>query len=148
MAVKKVIDYKNKNAPYDELLKMGAENIERLPSGKPVAKNCFISVSHSGTKCAIARSEKEIGIDIEKIQDRNFESLAERFFSDNEKEYYNKNKTPTAFYEIWTRKESYSKITGEGIKEIFKLTDTFSLSDYVFTTEELDGYVLTVCEKR
>lgn len=146
MTEKRVFDYKFDTEPYEVLSSMGVVGISKLQNGKPVAENCFISVSHSDTKCAVCKSENPVGIDIEKIEDRKFDSLVERFFSDNEKEYYNKNKTSTAFYEIWTRKEAFSKITGEGIKEIFKLTDTFSLDGYNFQTEKLDGYILTVCE--
>ena len=93
-------------------------------------------------------SEKEIGIDIEKITDRGFEKIVRRIFGEKEKEYYFKNKTPQIFYEIWTRKEAYSKISGDGIRDIMKATDTFSLEGYEFKTQIQDGFVLTVCEKR
>ena len=130
----------NRELAYKALEKMGARDIQKLPNGKPVASNCFISISHSGQKTAVGKSEKPIGIDIEKIENRNFNPLAERFFTENE--------TAAAFYEIWTRKEAHAKITGDGLKEIFRMTDTFSLKEYNFTTKMLDGYVLTVCEKK
>lgn len=149
MAEIKIADcFGNRELAYKTLEKMGARDIQKLPNGKPVASNCFISISHSRGKTAVCKSEKPIGIDIEKIENRNFNPLAERFFTENEKKYFNENGTAAAFYEIWTRKEAHAKITGDGLKEIFRMTDTFSLNEYDFTTKMLDGYVLTVCEKK
>lgn len=132
---------------YDGLLRLGAENVSYLPNGKPVAENCFVSISHSNGKCAVCVSDREVGIDIEKITDRDFEKTVKRTFGEKEKEYYLKNKSARVFYEIWTRKEAYSKISGDGIKDIMKGTDTFSLEGYEFKTQFHDGFVLTVCEK-
>ncbi len=149
MTEKYFLDYGNKTTPYEKLKEIGAKDIEKLPSGKPVSSNCFISISHSGKKCAVVKSQNAVGIDLEEIKQRDFLKLSNRFFSEKEKEYFENEKySAKAFYTIWTRKESYAKLTGEGLKEIFRQTDTFSLSDYVFTTEELDGYILTVCEKK
>lgn len=130
------------------LAEMGAENISYLPSGKPVAENCFISISHSKGKCAVCVSEFPVGIDIEKIADRSFDRTVKRVFGEKETEYYIKNNSAEAFCEIWTRKEAYSKISGEGIREIMRGADTFCLEGYEFQTQFLDGFALTVCEKK
>lgn len=132
----------------EELEGLGAKNISYLKNGKPVAENLFVSISHSNGRCAVCVSEREVGIDIEKISDRDFEKIVRRFFGEKEKEYYFKNKTPQIFYEIWTRKEAYSKISGDGIRDIMKATDTFSLDGYEFKTQIQDGFVLTTCEKK
>lgn len=78
---------------------------------------------------------KDVGCDIEKIPDseekRNIFSISKRFFSENEQKFitsaHDKNK---AFYEVWTRNESYLKCTGEGIGGM-KKTDTFNLPSTV-----------------
>lgn len=153
MTVVKIFDCENASrdecrAKADEILtNMGAKNIIRLENGKPVAENLFVSISHSGGKFAVCASQNPIGIDIEKIADRDFDSIVKRIFGAKEKEYYSKNKSADAFYEIWTRKEAYSKILGDGIRDIIKGTDTFSLDGYEFKTQFQDGFVLTVCEK-
>ena len=154
MALIKIFEYRefNKKAhsakAKEELEKMGAENIAYLANGKPVAENMFVSISHSNGKCAVCTSERPVGIDIEKVTDRNFEKTVKKIFGEKEKAYLLNNKSPSAFYEIWTRKEAYSKISGEGIKNIIKGTDTFCLDGYDFKTQFFDGFVMTVCEKR
>lgn len=132
----------------EELERLGAENISYLKNGKPVADNLFVSISHSNGRCAVCVSEREVGIDIEKIADRDFEKIVRKTFSKKEREYYFNSKSPQTFYEIWTRKEAHSKISGEGIRDIMKATDTFSLDVYEFKTQIQDGFVLTTCEKR
>lgn len=155
MAEIKVFEYKSENMSgghlskaLDELIKMGAERIDYLENGKPVAPNVFVSISHSCGKCAVCVSEFPVGIDIEKIRDRDFEKTVERTFGEKEKEYYYRAKSPAAFYEIWTRKEAHAKITGDGIKEIIKGTDTVSLDGVEFKTKIIDGFVLTTAEQK
>lgn len=144
--LKQSIDRKStKNA----LRELGAENLRYLPNGKPVADNCFVSVTHSGDSAAVCASNRPIGIDMEKADAvRDFRKIAERFFSEKELEYYKENPIPLRFYEIWTRKEAYSKISGDGLKDIFRKTDTLSLDGYSFKTESCGEYVITVCEAK
>lgn len=129
------------------LSEMGAQNVRYLENGKPVADNCYVSVSHSGDTAVVCKSDRPIGIDIEKIDTpREFQRLAERYFSSAELQYFNDEPTAQRFYEIWTKKEAYSKISGEGIKMIARGFDTFSLKDVTFKTEKRENYIITVCE--
>lgn len=135
------------SAAYNALTAMGAEGIKYLENGKPVADNCYVSVSHSGTLGAVCMSDRPVGIDVEKIDaDRNFVKLSNRLFGIKEQQYFCKNPTPQTFYEMWTRKEAYSKISGEGIRKIQRGFDTFLLSDVSFQTEIINGYAITLCE--
>lgn len=130
-----------------ELLNMGVENLW-YDRNKPMADNCFVSISHSGDMVAVCRSNKPIGIDIELINEkRNLEKLSNRVFCGKELEIFKNNPTPEQFYEIWTKKEAYSKIEGQGVNEIMKGFDIFNLQDYEFHTEIVNNYALSICEK-
>lgn len=73
-------------------------------NNKPVLKNNAkkISISHSKEFIALAFSDYECGIDIEKIQDRDYKKIAERmkFNCNNEIE----------FYQEWTKFEAEYKL--------------------------------------
>ena len=130
-----------------ELLNMGVKNLW-YDRNKPMADNCFVSISHSGDMVAVCTSENPIGIDIEKIDTkRNLEKLSKRVFKGQELEAFEQNPTPEQFYEIWTQKEAYSKIDGQGVNEIMKGFDIFDLQNYEFHTEIVNDYALSICEK-
>ncbi|MBQ8767736.1 MAG: 4'-phosphopantetheinyl transferase superfamily protein [Clostridia bacterium] len=132
----------------EALINMGVDGLHYNEKKKPLADNCFVSISHSGNMVAVCKSQKPIGIDIEKIdKSRSLEKIANRFYHGKELELFNKNPTAETFFEIWTLKEAYSKISGEGVGEVFEGFDVFSLSDYNFKTEKIDEYMLSVCEK-
>ena len=88
--------------------------------GKPLLSNhesINFNISHSGNWVVCAINDHEIGIDIEKIEDIDFD-IAKSFFS--EKEYINLmkkdiNKRKDYFYDLWTLKESYIKACGKGL---------------------------------
>lgn len=127
---------------------MGVEDLTYEPNGKPVAKNCYVSISHSGDHVAVCRNDDvPVGIDIEKMTDRNFNKIANRFFCGKELEIFNENPTAETFYEIWTRKEAYSKILGTGVSEVVKGFDVYSLANYEFETQIAGEYLVSLCEK-
>ena len=113
--------------------------IERTENGKPYLKNIsdiYFNISHSGNAVAVAISDNEIGIDIEKIKTPNLK-VAERFFTENEKKYIN---SDIDFFEIWTKKEAYFKQLGKGISDDFSKTDildkgikTITQNDFVIS---------------
>lgn len=82
--------------------------------GKPYFENnpVYFSVSHSGDLIVCALNETKIGIDVEEITEFN-PKLIDRICSSTEKEYIGASKSK--FFEIWTAKEAYSKILGEGL---------------------------------
>lgn len=130
------------------LIDVGVLGLRYEENGKPVADNCYVSISHSGNMVAVCTSEKPIGIDIEKIDEkRNLEKLSNRVFCGEELETFKNNPTPEQFYEIWTQKEAYSKIDGNGVNEIMSGFDIFKLQDYEFQTEIVNNCILSICEK-
>ena len=119
--------------------------------GKPYAESgiCF-SVSHSGDLAAIAVDDACIGVDVEVLPDENRLKIADRFYHPAERAYVTQAEDKCrAFCEIWTRKEAYLKMTGEGISTDLTAFDTTSppLSEQLFTIQ-LNGYCLSVCSER
>ena len=115
--------------------------------GKPYFRDlplCF-SLSHSGEAVFLAISEGEIGADIQCVTGADWKTLAERFYGHEDLERMGicKNndvmgemaeKPGSAtihgtdsssgdankgelFYQLWTRKEAYGKLTGEGVSK-------------------------------
>lgn len=120
--------------------------------GKPeIADICFnLSHSHEMVVCAV--SAKSVGCDVEKVVPAP-EKVAERFFTKKETEYINRDED---FFRLWTMKESYMKMTGEGIHlplNQFEIRLEEQLKVYregercvCFIKEyEIPGYKLSVC---
>ena len=116
--------------------------------GKPYAQNgVYFSVSHSGRMAAIAVDNTEVGLDVERLPDESRLKIADRFYHPAERDYVRKADDPRrAFGEIWTRKEAYLKMTGEGISTDLTAFDTTAppLSGMLYTTAVGD-YCLSIC---
>lgn len=79
-------------------------------------KSVFYNIAHSQNLCVCVADEENCGIDCEKITNKNYDRLIDGRFTENEKKYIeNSADKKYAFYEIWTRKESYLKMTGTGL---------------------------------
>lgn len=88
-------------------------------NGKPYLKeygNIFFSLSHSGNYVLCAFSEREIGADIQEHRSVK-EGLADRFFSKADKQLMERLGTDAGFYDIWSVKEAFMKLTGEGMQQ-------------------------------
>ena len=99
---------------------------------KPVLGNSpFIlhfNISHSGNKILVAVGfNSDVGIDVEKvIPDFDMDGFAEANYHSNELEHFRTLKNHEEsdyFYRIWTRKEAWLKLTGEGINDKLKELD-------------------------
>lgn len=123
--------------------------------GKPfaVGVNVYFNISHSGDLVVCAVSDREIGIDIEKIRPFNFRA-AEKFASPDELEYIRSE--GNGFFNIWTLKEAYFKCIGTGlgadIKNVsFKIGEksiVCSESGFECSFLKIDNkYICSVCEK-
>ena len=131
------------------LLAMGVENLHYDENNKPLADNCFVSISHSKDMIAVCKSDKPVGIDIEFIStDRDYHKIAKRFYEGKELEYFISSPTAETFYEIWTKKEAFSKISGQGAIEIFEGFDVLSLDEYEFQSDIIGEFSLSVCQSR
>ena len=110
-------------------------------NGKPYFKenkNFHFNISHSKNAIAVAVSNTEIGVDIEKLRNADFR-VCDRFFTETEKEYVGYDNR--RFFEIWTKKEAYIKLNGLALKN-FKEAQ----SDNIFSTE-IEDYIISVAQK-
>jgi 4'-phosphopantetheinyl transferase len=93
--------------------------------GKPQLEGDFrnrleFNVSHSeGMAVVCFARQSRLGVDIEKVRlDFEHQRIAERFFSDHEREQLRNlspEEIPYAFFRCWTRKEAFIKALGEGL---------------------------------
>lgn len=117
--------------------------------GKPYVRGggVYYSVSHSGCRAAIAVDSAEVGLDVEKLPDRDYMKIARRFYHPNELSCIQNADDPArAFTRIWTRKEAYLKQIGIGIATDLSALDTTGgePGDRI-RSFDLDGYVMSVC---
>ena len=93
------------------------QDVKYAQNKKPEIDGIFFNISHSDDFVICSTSKKSIGCDIEKIRPvkSGFEN---RFFTQNEVAYLNKfdgEEKLNQFFRLWTMKESYMKMTGEGM---------------------------------
>ena len=82
----------------------------RLPGGE-----VFFNLSHSVGAILCAVSDAEIGADLQ-LRAKAKPPLMKRFFADEEREYVlGAADADEAFTEIWTKKESWCKLSGKGL---------------------------------
>lgn len=126
----------------------GISSFELLFSekGKPYLKDrndIFFSISHSKRCCVCVISDREIGVDAEEIKPFS-QRLAEKVCSENELlKIENSPDKAREFTKIWTMKESFIKMTGEGFSHGLKEADTTKAE---FFTEEKESLFISVCE--
>ncbi|MGN0600282.1 MAG: 4'-phosphopantetheinyl transferase family protein [Oscillospiraceae bacterium] len=106
------------------------------------------SVSHSGQAIAFAGGFSAVGADIELIKRRR-NGASQRFFSENEVRYIEQSaNSDNAFFEIWTKKEAYSKMLGKGLSLGFR---SFDVTDNglkcLFCSISTHGYAFSVCSE-
>lgn len=123
------------------------DNIEviRDMSGKPYAAGCDInfSIAHSGEYIVAAVSENPVGIDIEKIRDRDYQKIAERYYNRDEIVEV-REKGLTHFYTLWTMKEAYGKLKGNLMNGMKSLKDIQGEGYIINHINSPTGYMMSV----
>lgn len=123
-------------------------------TGKPYLENgdCYFSISHSGKYVAVAvNKDKRVGIDIEKIKPVKA-GIVRHIFTKNDMDFVFGDDVQRngfiediavleRFFRVWTYKEAYVKMTGEGITDNVK---TFSYDERKSLCDIFDGYCLSV----
>ena len=113
-------------------------------SGKPYTDKAYISISHSGDIVLVGFCSSPIGVDIEILRPYDFR-LIDRYFSKDEKAFI---KCDEDFFTVWTVKEAYLKLTGEGLKGIKKLNvikdNQVYIEGYNIKTFTENGYTVAI----
>ena len=129
-------------------------------NGRPYfeERTCDFSITHTQNHvfCALTDGEDSsirIGIDAEDLGRPDFSNLDEmaaRWFSESEQKAFLASPTKETFLRIWTRKEAYSKYTGEGLRALSKIdTETFAKEGNIqFFDYRIGDILLSVCAPR
>jgi 4'-phosphopantetheinyl transferase len=85
--------------------------------GKPSIEGLQFNLSHSGERALVAMHPSlPVGVDIEEMRAVEFAALAERNFSPSERaDIAAAPDLRAAFFRIWTGKEAFIKLLGEGL---------------------------------
>lgn len=125
--------------------------IRRGACGKPMIEGKGVyhfSISHSENAVVFVSGNQELGIDCEKVRTIETSSFG-RWLSKEEQKVLNESKDSLdAFFRIWTAKEAFVKMTGEGITEYFNKINicNIGIKGYLKTVRYKD-YRITVCSK-
>jgi 4'-phosphopantetheinyl transferase len=89
--------------------------------GKPQLAGSLLhfNISHSGAVAVIALAHVEVGVDVELPRPRRTDAIARRFYAPGEIERLfaieDAAARADAFFRLWTCKEAFLKVTGEGL---------------------------------
>lgn len=154
------IDQPTQSSIARKLLLRGLKNefgIKEMPKweysefGKPYFRdhpNLHFNLSHCNRAVVCAIDKNPIGIDVEIIHKFD-EELARYISTYKEFETIIKSPDPSlSFTILWTKKESFMKLTGKGLSTRQEIQDClFNNSSRFFTSvNETGGYVITSCQ--
>lgn len=126
----------------------GIQNIDicRTSKGKPYTEaDVHFSVSHSGSYFVCIIADCPVGIDVQERRKAAVSKIAGRYFTESEQEYISAY-DEDGFFRLWTRKEAYSKLTGDGLAELMRGTDVLCREDVDFTDFQIeDGVYCSYC---
>lgn len=123
---------------------ISSDTLKTDENGKPIAEGICFNLSHSGDYVICAVSERAVGCDIEQIKEAP-KLVAERAFLVEENAYlksFSGNAYNREFFRIWTKKESFLKMKGIGIRVPLR---TLEMTECYFKEYEISGYQMTVC---
>ena len=106
--------------------------IQKGENGKPFVKDrpdFHYNLSHSGRYVVIAWGNTEVGIDVQQHDaTADLEGIGARFFTSDELIYIREcaDQRTERFYEIWAKKESRLKYTGEGLRRNMRSFSTLT----------------------
>ena len=130
-------------------LKSGSLTFQK-EGGRYTCDKAFFSLSHSHGVLAVAVSRDSVGVDVEKVEERDTDRLAQRVFNAVETAHYESlsaEEKVSFFFRAWTVKEALFKAAN---KEAFVPTEYDALSDGVKSMEQVvegERFFLSVATK-
>ncbi len=137
------------------------DSIKIGKNGKPEAEGFHFNLSHTDGLVICVVGKKAVGCDVEKIKKASTE-IAKRYFTDSEISYLRECSNEVfdrEFFRIWTTKEAYMKMTGEGMSlglnhvEVCFYDEKISVwregkkADCYVKEYDIPGYKITVCSE-
>lgn len=111
------------------------------------------NLSHSHGLAVLAISDGEVGVDVEMIGEAKL-NVAGRFFTAQEMillQETSPGDQADLFYGLWTCKEAYMKLTGQGMAlamNSFTCTEDRIGDAYLRRYDQIDGYKLACCSRQ
>ena len=124
-------------------------DIKTAENGKPylVNSDLYFNISHSRRYVVCAISEEAVGIDIQFHKKGNTDATAKRIMSTEEwQEYTLACDKDKYFFDLWAKKESYLKYTGDGITVDMRLLDIDAYVQEILVDKEYSCMLCTGSE--
>lgn len=127
----------------------GPWEILRKESGAPQVagrSDIHLSITHSGSLALAVASPVPVGIDLERIESRP-DSFLRSYFSAEEQAWtqIHGNTDPMRITSLWTRKEAYSKVLGQGGRLNFsQLPVLHSCPAWDFASSHTGAYAVSI----
>ena len=131
-------------------LEKETDPVIRTETGKPYLRlhpELFFNISHSGEWIACALANVPVGIDIQYHREIKLEQTARKICTPQEWKLFvqadTEKEKKNILFQIWTKKESYLKFTGDGIRRELCEISYEECSFYQLTMP--DEYSGTIC---
>lgn len=116
------------------------KKLEKI-NGKPISPDYNFSNSHSNGLVALAISTTPVGMDLEILKDRKFDTLTRHIMHKNE---HFKLNDSTSILKLWTKKEACFKLAGDSVFRPENIdTTAFSTTTKQFSTKD-SAFILSV----
>ena len=142
-----------KKALEEEGISYEAVCFTKEPAGKRklLQNGLFFNLAHAQELAVCVISDQQVGVDVErrdrlegKEQSRKLQ-IAKKILTPEEWKFWKKADCQTKeLISIWTKKESYVKMTGKGLSENLTTVDTLSDAFYQQILVD-DAYIISVC---
>lgn len=103
-----------------------------------------ISITHSGGYLLVAVGKQKIGVDIEQVKPIDFQKVMNYLFTEEEIQFVAED--IRAFYDIWVKKECYTKMLGKGMLMPFQDFSVVNIENATFQVIPVNSkYISYVC---